>query len=68
MGTLSLPLKQGISLWYQLKSLKSIWKSYSVKNITNNLRVIRHAWHFYYASALVFKAVCGNISIACLTP
>nr|WP_237289085.1 MULTISPECIES: DUF3265 domain-containing protein [Vibrio harveyi group] len=45
-----------------------MWKSYSVKNITNNLRAIRHAWHFYYASALVFKVVCGNISIACLTP
>ncbi|EMN7473401.1 DUF3265 domain-containing protein, partial [Vibrio parahaemolyticus] len=22
-------------------------------HITNNLRVIRHAWHFYYASVLV---------------
>ncbi|PIB14305.1 hypothetical protein B853_15982 [Vibrio rotiferianus CAIM 577 = LMG 21460] len=30
--------------------------------------MIRHAWHFYYASALVFKVVCSNISIACLTP
>ncbi|EGR3230130.1 DUF3265 domain-containing protein, partial [Vibrio parahaemolyticus] len=20
-----------------------------ISNITNNLRVIRHAWHFYYA-------------------
>ncbi|HAV1397834.1 DUF3265 domain-containing protein [Vibrio parahaemolyticus] len=37
-------------------------------NITNNLRVIRHAWHFYYALVLVVKVVCGSISIACLTP
>ncbi|MBF4436112.1 DUF3265 domain-containing protein, partial [Vibrio anguillarum] len=26
--------------------------------ITNGLRVIRNAWHFYYALSLVFKAVC----------
>ncbi|EHK8977943.1 DUF3265 domain-containing protein [Vibrio parahaemolyticus] len=30
--------------------------------------MIRHAWHFYYALVLVIKAVCGGISIACLTP
>ncbi|HCH3682926.1 TPA: DUF3265 domain-containing protein [Vibrio parahaemolyticus] len=30
--------------------------------------MIRHAWHFYYASVLVVKAVCGGIGIACLTP
>ncbi|HCG8575812.1 TPA: DUF3265 domain-containing protein [Vibrio parahaemolyticus] len=30
--------------------------------------MIRHAWHFYYALAAVVKAVCGSISIACLTP
>ncbi|EIE1228004.1 DUF3265 domain-containing protein [Vibrio vulnificus] len=29
--------------------------------ITNNLRVIRHAWHFYYALVLVIKVVCGSI-------
>ncbi|NOH99407.1 DUF3265 domain-containing protein [Vibrio sp. 99-70-13A1] len=29
-------------------------------NITNNLRVIRHAWHFYYALVLVIKVVCGE--------
>ncbi|MDF4711270.1 DUF3265 domain-containing protein [Vibrio parahaemolyticus] len=34
--------------------------------LTNNLRVIRHAWHF--ALALVVMVVCGNIGIACLTP
>ncbi|NNO00232.1 DUF3265 domain-containing protein [Vibrio sp. B1-2] len=28
--------------------------------MTNCLRVIRNAWHFYYALCLVFKAVCGK--------
>ncbi|MCS6209174.1 DUF3265 domain-containing protein [Shewanella baltica] len=36
--------------------------------LTNNLRVIRHAWHFYYASVLEIKVVCGGVSTACLTP
>ncbi|EJL6681209.1 DUF3265 domain-containing protein, partial [Vibrio cholerae] len=27
--------------------------------MTNCLRVIRNAWHFYYALCLVFKVVCG---------
>ncbi|HCM0862659.1 TPA: DUF3265 domain-containing protein, partial [Vibrio parahaemolyticus] len=27
--------------------------------ITNCLRVIRNAWHFYYALVLVVKVVCG---------
>ncbi|MDF5058735.1 DUF3265 domain-containing protein, partial [Vibrio parahaemolyticus] len=26
--------------------------------ITNCSRVIRHAWHFYYALVLVVKVVC----------
>ncbi|HCE1515658.1 TPA: DUF3265 domain-containing protein [Vibrio parahaemolyticus] len=30
--------------------------------------MIRNAWHFYYALVLVFKVVCGNFDIACLTP
>ncbi|EKO3802625.1 DUF3265 domain-containing protein, partial [Vibrio harveyi] len=29
--------------------------------LTNCLRVIRNAWHFYYALRLVFKVVCGGI-------
>ncbi|EPZ9281315.1 DUF3265 domain-containing protein [Vibrio parahaemolyticus] len=37
-------------------------------DITNNLRVIRHAWHFYYALVVVIKVVCSGIGIACLTP
>ncbi|NOE50187.1 DUF3265 domain-containing protein [Vibrio cholerae] len=36
--------------------------------MTNNLRVIRHAWHFYYASVLLTMVVCGSIGISCLTP
>ncbi|PTP31141.1 DUF3265 domain-containing protein [Vibrio sp. F13] len=35
---------------------------------TNCLRVIRNAWHFYYALRSVFKAVYGSIGIALLTP
>nr|WP_217543619.1 DUF3265 domain-containing protein [Vibrio metschnikovii] len=30
--------------------------------------MIRNAWHFYYALILVFRVVCGGISIALLTP
>ncbi|EJA7361168.1 DUF3265 domain-containing protein, partial [Vibrio alginolyticus] len=30
------------------------------KNITNCLRVIRNAWHFYYALILMCKVVCGS--------
>ncbi|MBE4422085.1 DUF3265 domain-containing protein [Vibrio parahaemolyticus] len=37
-------------------------------HLTNNSRVIRHTWHFYYALFLVFKVVCGGIGIALLTP
>ncbi|MBE4295989.1 DUF3265 domain-containing protein [Vibrio parahaemolyticus] len=37
-------------------------------NITNCLRLIRNAWHFYYALGLVVKVVCGSFSIALLTP
>ncbi|NEX87464.1 DUF3265 domain-containing protein [Aeromonas rivipollensis] len=28
------------------------------------LRVIRNAWHFYYALRLVFKAIYGGYGIA----
>ncbi|HAS6208378.1 TPA: DUF3265 domain-containing protein [Vibrio vulnificus] len=31
-------------------------------------RVIRNAWHFYYALVLVVKVVSGSIGIALLTP
>ncbi|HBC3888514.1 TPA: DUF3265 domain-containing protein [Vibrio parahaemolyticus] len=47
-----------------LVQTKGFWNSV----LTNNLRVIRHAWHFYYALVLVIRAVCSGIGIACLTP
>ncbi|HAT8535341.1 DUF3265 domain-containing protein [Vibrio vulnificus] len=37
-------------------------------NITKRLRVIRNAWHSYYALIFVIKVVCGSIGIALLTP
>ncbi|MBM4973532.1 DUF3265 domain-containing protein [Vibrio parahaemolyticus] len=37
-------------------------------NLTNCLRVIRNAWHFYYALGLVVKVVCGSFGVALLTP
>ncbi|EHR5321899.1 DUF3265 domain-containing protein [Vibrio parahaemolyticus] len=30
--------------------------------------MIRHAWHFRYASGLVVRVLCGGFGIACLTP
>ncbi|UTZ28140.1 DUF3265 domain-containing protein [Vibrio campbellii] len=36
--------------------------------LTNCLRVIRYAWHFYYALVLVVKVLCGGFGIARLTP
>ncbi|EJG0989868.1 DUF3265 domain-containing protein [Vibrio parahaemolyticus] len=29
---------------------------------------MRNAWHFYYTLVFVFKAVCGRLCIALLTP
>ncbi|HAV1353568.1 DUF3265 domain-containing protein [Vibrio parahaemolyticus] len=37
-------------------------------NLTNCLRVIRNAWHFWYALVLVVKVVCRSIGITLLTP
>ncbi|MEH0733458.1 DUF3265 domain-containing protein [Vibrio alginolyticus] len=36
--------------------------------MTNCSRVIRNAWHFYYALSLVIKVVYGSFGIALLTP
>ncbi|EGQ7764870.1 DUF3265 domain-containing protein [Vibrio alginolyticus] len=36
--------------------------------MTNCLRVIRNACHFYDALCLVIKVVCGSFSITLLTP
>ncbi|MEH0694868.1 DUF3265 domain-containing protein [Vibrio alginolyticus] len=49
--------------------MSNVHEDSQVKNhITNCSRVIRHAWHFYYASGFVFKVICGGFGIACLTP
>ncbi|TBT51029.1 DUF3265 domain-containing protein [Vibrio parahaemolyticus] len=36
--------------------------------MTNCLRVIRNAWHFYYALRLMFKVLCRSTGVALLTP
>ncbi|MBE4085186.1 DUF3265 domain-containing protein [Vibrio parahaemolyticus] len=36
--------------------------------MTKRSRGTWHAWHFYYALSFVFKALCGNLCIACLRP
>nr|WP_232460240.1 DUF3265 domain-containing protein [Vibrio syngnathi] len=37
-------------------------------NLTRRLRVIRNAWHFYFALIPVFKVQCRGFGIALLTP
>ncbi|HAS8452767.1 TPA: DUF3265 domain-containing protein, partial [Vibrio vulnificus] len=34
--------------------------SLGASRLTNCLRVIRNAWHFYYALVSVVKVVCGS--------
>ncbi|MBE3705559.1 DUF3265 domain-containing protein [Vibrio parahaemolyticus] len=36
--------------------------------LTNNLRVIQHAWHFGFGSSLVIKAFKSSVVDACFTP
>ncbi|MBE3825845.1 DUF3265 domain-containing protein [Vibrio parahaemolyticus] len=36
--------------------------------ITNCLRVILNAWHFYHALVVVVKVICSGFGIASLTP
>ncbi|EGQ9283825.1 DUF3265 domain-containing protein [Vibrio vulnificus] len=36
--------------------------------LTNNLRVIQHAWHFRFRSSLVIKAFKLSTVVACFTP
>ncbi|EJG0711654.1 DUF3265 domain-containing protein [Vibrio parahaemolyticus] len=36
--------------------------------MTNNLRVIQHAWHFWYAVAFGVVVPCRSFGIACFTP
>ncbi|EGQ7993410.1 DUF3265 domain-containing protein [Vibrio alginolyticus] len=47
---------------------KGFLETFGNCRLTNCLRVIRNAWHFYYALVLVFKVVCGSFGIALLTP
>ncbi len=35
----------------------------TVRNITNNLRVIQHAWHFWYAVVSVLKCNAEALSL-----
>ncbi|MEF1170633.1 DUF3265 domain-containing protein [Vibrio campbellii] len=39
-----------------------------LQQLTNNLRVIPHAWHFGFGSSLVFTASKLSVVIAWLTP
>nr|WP_230624067.1 DUF3265 domain-containing protein [Vibrio campbellii] len=41
---------------------------YAIQHLTNNLRVIQHAWHFWFGSILVFKVVKLGVVVACFTP
>ncbi len=43
-------------------------KGFKGSVLTSCLRVIRNAWHFWYAVSSVIKASCGSICIALLTP
>ncbi|MCR9464033.1 DUF3265 domain-containing protein [Vibrio alginolyticus] len=40
----------------------------SKRRLTNNLRVIQHAWHFWFGSSLVIKAFKLGYVVACFTP
>nr|WP_228846364.1 DUF3265 domain-containing protein [Vibrio parahaemolyticus] len=37
-------------------------------NLTNNLRVIQHAWHFRFGLSSVFTVVKLIVVVACFTP
>ncbi|ALG52095.1 hypothetical protein FORC6_1769 [Vibrio parahaemolyticus] len=65
----------GASLVHQSKSRASVVASQlnaisTLKkiNITNNLRVIQHAWHFWFGLSLVFTVVKLSVVVACFTP
>ncbi|EGQ7859363.1 DUF3265 domain-containing protein [Vibrio parahaemolyticus] len=36
--------------------------------MTNNLRVIQHAWHFWHAVIFGVEVQCRCLVIACFTP
>lgn len=53
-----------------MKSLKTdigdVYEKEGTKRITDCLRGIRNAWHFYYALVSVFKVVYGPSVLRCL--
>nr|WP_246542639.1 DUF3265 domain-containing protein [Vibrio alginolyticus] len=38
------------------------------RKLTNNLRVIQHAWHFWFQLSLVLTVVKLGVVVACFTP
>nr|WP_228846383.1 DUF3265 domain-containing protein [Vibrio parahaemolyticus] len=40
----------------------------SKTDLTNNLRVIQHAWHFRFGLSLVVTALKLSVVVACFTP
>ncbi|HAS8618163.1 TPA: DUF3265 domain-containing protein [Vibrio vulnificus] len=36
--------------------------------MTNNLRVIQHAWHFLFGLSFVFTVFKSSVVVACFTP
>ncbi|NDJ83963.1 DUF3265 domain-containing protein [Vibrio campbellii] len=36
--------------------------------LTNNLRVIQHAWHFWFGLSFVIKVSNLSFVVACFTP
>nr|WP_244230891.1 DUF3265 domain-containing protein [Vibrio ouci] len=45
-----------------------IRKKSSYRLLTNNLRVIQHAWHFWFELSSVFTVVKLSVVVACFTP
>nr|WP_281947796.1 DUF3265 domain-containing protein [Vibrio parahaemolyticus] len=39
-----------------------------MKSITNNSRVIQHAWHFLFDLSSVFMVIKLGVVVACFTP
>ncbi|PNH87374.1 DUF3265 domain-containing protein [Vibrio diazotrophicus] len=46
-----------------------MWYSWRLKTgLTNNLRVIQYAWHFWFRSILVIKEFKLGVVVTCFTP
>nr|WP_232471967.1 DUF3265 domain-containing protein [Vibrio gazogenes] len=43
-------------------------KKFSAHCATNNLRVIQHAWHFWFGLSSVIMVVKLSVVVACFTP